>query len=105
MRNPRYTYVWEYRVHANVAREFLAAYGPEGSWAQLFRKAPGYIGTQLLQDVQERDRYLTVDHWETEAAFLAFRERHAQEFEALDRSCQAFTRHEVELGRFFEVLG
>lgn len=105
MQGDRYTYVWEYRIHAHAVREFLEAYGPEGTWVQLFRKAPGYVGTRLLQDLQELDRYLTIDQWETEAAFLAFRERHAQEFEELDQRCEAFTRLEAELGRFREVKG
>lgn len=103
MQEDGYTYVWEYRIHAQAVREFLGAYGPEGTWVRLFRKVPGYIGTRLLQDLQELDRYLTIDQWESEAAFLAFRERYAREFEALDQHCEAFTRLEAELGRFREV--
>ena len=27
-------------------------YGPEGEWAQFFRSGDGYIGTELLHDVE-----------------------------------------------------
>jgi hypothetical protein len=30
--------------------EFESRYGPEGDWAQLFRRAPGYHGSELLRD-------------------------------------------------------
>lgn len=95
-----YTYIWEYEVRPGASGEFLRHYGPDGSWARLFRVAPGYLDTVLLRDLDRPDRYVTIDRWESEAAFRAFRELHASEFEALDARCAALTISEKEIGRF-----
>lgn len=99
-----FSYIWEYRVRADTEAEFLQHYRPDGTWARLFGRAPGYLGTQLLHDLNEPGRYVTVDRWETEAAFRSFRERFAKEFEELDRRCEALTVHERSLGRYVEIL-
>ena len=46
-------------------RRLRGAYGPDGEWAQFFRQGAGYIGTELLRDVEEPDRYLVIDRWES----------------------------------------
>jgi hypothetical protein len=43
---------------------------------------------------------VTVDHWESRAAFDAFRKAFAREFEALDARCARWTARESETGRF-----
>jgi heme-degrading monooxygenase HmoA len=48
-------------------------------------------------------RYVTIDRWESAAAFDAFRRRYAREFEALDRDCEALTTDERPLGSFTEI--
>jgi heme-degrading monooxygenase HmoA/predicted enzyme related to lactoylglutathione lyase len=102
---PQFIYAWEYEVPPEAAPEFLAHYAPDGSWARLFRRASGYVRTQLLRERRQRDRYVTVDYWCDEAAFHAFRREFAAEFEALDRSCAALTRRERHLGDFEPVGG
>jgi heme-degrading monooxygenase HmoA len=52
--------------------QFEAVYGPEGDWAQFFKGAHGYIGTELLRDVEAPGRYLVIDRWETADAYNAF---------------------------------
>jgi heme-degrading monooxygenase HmoA len=52
--------------------QFEAVYGPEGDWAQFFEGAHGYIGTELLRDVDAPGRYLVIDRWETADAYNAF---------------------------------
>jgi hypothetical protein len=42
--------VWTYEVPADRRAGFEAAYGPNGSWAQLFARAPGFGGVELLHD-------------------------------------------------------
>jgi catechol 2,3-dioxygenase-like lactoylglutathione lyase family enzyme/heme-degrading monooxygenase HmoA len=98
-----FSYVWSYEVGADAEREFLAHYGPEGSWTRLFRLGEGYVSTTLLRDRRGAGRYLTVDHWRDEAAYLAFRRAFAEEFEALDRACARLTRREAHLGDFEPV--
>lgn len=98
-----YVYIWEYRVRPERHDEFLRHYGPGGTWARLFRRAPGYVGTDLLHDAADAARYVTVDRWENEAAFRAFRSRFAAEFDDLDRRCEALTAEETPLGRYASV--
>ena len=98
----RYAYVWEYLVSAKTAREFERVYGPEGEWAALFRRHPGYRRTELLRDL-DRGRYLTIDHWESREACAAFREAFAAEFKALDERCERLTSRETLVGEFVDL--
>jgi len=95
-----YTSVWEYEVRPGAEAEFIILHGGEGSWVRLFRRAPGYLRTELYRDRDRPTRFLTIDHWETVAAFRDFRERFASEFEALDRTGELLTLRETPLGTF-----
>ena len=95
-----FTYVWTYRVDPQRRREFLAAYGPGGDWVQLFSRDESYLGTTLLQDVNDENRYATLDHWNSRADRDAFRRRYAAEFRALDERCEAWTTEELFVGDF-----
>ncbi len=53
---------------------------PEGEWAQFFRQGAGYIGTELLRDVEEPDRYLVIDRWESIDAYNRFSREHQAEY-------------------------
>jgi hypothetical protein len=81
----------------------LEAYKPGGEWAQLFSRDPSYIGTTLLHDVDDENRYVTIDYWKSKAEKDSFRKRFSVEFERLDYRCEAFTREEQFLGDFLEV--
>jgi catechol 2,3-dioxygenase-like lactoylglutathione lyase family enzyme/heme-degrading monooxygenase HmoA len=100
---PRFSYVWEYEVVAESVSEFIRHYAPEGTWTRLFRRASGYLGTQLYQDRRQPGRYVTVDHWRDEAGYREFRRAFAAEFEALDRTCAGLTRREAHLGDYERV--
>lgn len=95
-----YMYAWEFRVAEEQRLRFLEAYGPEGDWVALFRSAPGWIRTELHRDRRDPLRFVTLDYWESEAAWRRFREERAGEFEALDARCERLTLEERELGRF-----
>lgn len=97
-----YAYVWEFLVAPGREDEFLALYGTTGAWVRLFESAPGFRGTLLLRDQAHPRRFLTIDWWDTEEAFRAFRAARAAEFEALDREGAGLTTSEQELGRFTE---
>ncbi len=100
---PGYTCVWEYSVAPENQDAFHEAYGPDGAWAQLFRRAPGYLRTELHRDRLQSDRFLTIDYWESEAAWQVFRSTYTAEYEALDEGCAALTQREAEIGRFGRV--
>lgn len=95
-----YVYVWEYVVPPAHVQAFEETYGPEGEWVRLFRRGSGHVRTELLRDLQRPERYLTIDHWESRAAWEAFRAAFAREFEALDARCARWTSSEIEIGRF-----
>jgi heme-degrading monooxygenase HmoA len=95
-----YAYLWEFRVRPERRTEFEGRYGPTGSWVALFRRAPGYLETLLLQDRADEVRYITIDRWQSVEAYRAFRARFAEDYEALDRECEGLTTHEAPLGEF-----
>ena len=97
-----YVYVWEFDVLADRVADFERHYGPDGSWAQLFRRAPGYVGTALLQDRKVANRYVTIDRWRSEAAYRAFRTAFAAGYAQFDAECEALTGAERPLGEYRE---
>ncbi len=92
--------VWRFEIAEDKMGSFEAAYGPEGAWAQLFRKSPNYLGTELLRDAYVPGGYLTIDRWASEADFRAFRKEHDPEYETLDRECDALTGRESRIGAY-----
>jgi hypothetical protein len=92
--------VWQFEVADQSVAAFEAAYGPDGSWAQLFRLSNEYLGTELLRDAYVPGVYLTVDRWASEDAFRAFRKGHDSEYEMLDRACDALTSRETRVGAY-----
>jgi quinol monooxygenase YgiN len=99
----RYVYIWEFTVAPAHAGDFERVYGPDGDWVQLFRRGRGHLRTELLRDLDRPLRYVTVDTWESRAAFDAFRAAFADEFEALDARCAGWTSSETQIGVFEEV--
>lgn len=92
--------VWELRASSGHEEEFEHLYGPNGEWVQLFARAAGYIGTELLSDVEERGRYITIDRWISRSAFEAFRNRWLSGYRSLDHRCDVLREREVALGSF-----
>jgi heme-degrading monooxygenase HmoA len=91
---------WEFQTRPEVAARFAAAYGPDGEWVRLLRNAPGYIGSEALQDRDDPHRFLVMDRWRDEESFRAFRKREAIVYEDLDRRCLEATEKELRLGHF-----
>jgi heme-degrading monooxygenase HmoA len=100
---PGYVYIWEYAVAPDSLAEFERVYGPTGEWARLFSKARGYVRTELHRDRVAPLRFVTIDYWESESAWEAFRAEFAASFDELDARCASLTTRETELGRFAPV--
>jgi heme-degrading monooxygenase HmoA len=88
---------------ARDTEEFERVYGPEGEWAQFFRTGAGYIGTELLRDVELPGRYLVVDRWDSGEAYNAFVEAHREEYmRRVDETAYLYEQ-ELRLGTFENV--
>ena len=99
-----FVYVWEYFVKTESLPAFEEAYHAEGTWVELFKKAEGYIATQLLKDDTKNNRYMTLDYWRTKADRDHFRQKFKDQFDLLDAHCEDFTLQENFLGDFHTHL-
>jgi heme-degrading monooxygenase HmoA len=88
---------------AHEAAAFEAAYGADGEWAQFFRQGRGYVGTELLRDVEQPGRYLVVDRWDSREAYNAFVAEHREEYmRRVDETAYLYER-ELRFGTFENV--
>ena len=78
--------------------EFKRIYGPNGDWAQLFRQGKGYLGTELLHDTDHSRHYITIDRWNSSAAFDSLQENYRAEYEAMDARCNSLIEFEARIG-------
>jgi heme-degrading monooxygenase HmoA len=93
--------VFSYEV--TDAAGFEPVYGSEGEWARFFRTGKGYVGTELLHDVEHPGRYLVVDRWESREAYNAFVEANRDEYlRRVEETAFHFTQ-ELRLGTFESV--
>lgn len=84
--------VWKFVVRSENAAEFERHYGSDGSWVALFRKAPGYIRTELYKG--EPGEYLTLDFWENAQTYLEFKAARGAEYAELDSQLETLTERE-----------
>jgi len=83
--------------------EFERVYGPEGEWAEFFRGGAGYVGTELLRDVETPGRYLGVDRWESREAYQAFVDAHRDEYMRRVDETVFHYEQELRVGTFENV--
>jgi heme-degrading monooxygenase HmoA len=95
--------IWSFRVRTEREQEFVAAYGPNGDWVQLFGKSEGYRGTQLLKDSPGSQRYVTIDSWDSSEDFDRFKRDFHREYIELDGQFEPLTELEEPIG-VFEVV-
>ena len=84
-----------FAYETDEAAPFEDVYGVNGPWAAFFRDAEGYVGTELLRDVEQRGRYLVVDRWESREAYNVFVEANREAY--MRRVDDTAFRHEQEL--------
>jgi heme-degrading monooxygenase HmoA len=83
--------------------EFERVYGPEGEWAVFFRGARGYVGTELLRDLEQPGRYAVVDRWQTREAYNDFVAAHREEYMRRVDETGFLYRQELRVGTFENV--
>ena len=93
--------LFSYEVHD--AAEFERVYGPEGEWAQFFGGSRGYVGTELLRDVEQPNRYLLLDRWETREAYNDFVDANRAEYMRRVDETAFLYEQELRLGTFTGV--
>lgn len=95
-----YAIVWAYEVYTNCTSAFIEAYSSDGKWAEFFRRGDGFQSTELVRSSTSANRFMTVDRWDSQAAFTSFVEKHHHEYEVLDKLFSEFTYHEERIGTF-----
>lgn len=87
-------------MRAERLAEFEQIYHSEGTWAELFKKGTGYLGTELLRDEIHPQRYITIDQWISREDYEAFRITWKKEYEKLDAQCEGLTEQEILFGKW-----
>jgi heme-degrading monooxygenase HmoA len=100
-----FTTIWEFEVDADTRDDFVRVYGPAGAWVQLFRTAAGFRETILLQDIARPERLVTLDRWDSRAAWDAFRQGQHDAYTELDLVTGCLARTERHLGTLEDDRG
>ncbi|HVA31345.1 MAG TPA: antibiotic biosynthesis monooxygenase [Gaiellaceae bacterium] len=93
--------VFSYEVRD--AEAFESAYGADGEWAQFFAQGDGYVGTEILRDVEHPTRYLVVDRWRSAEAYNAFSAAHRDEYIRRVDDTRYLYEQELRFGTFENV--
>jgi hypothetical protein len=99
-RESTYIVVWEFQVKEECQAEFVAAYGPDGDWARLFRRSPEFLGVELVGSVGNSARFFTLDHWSSASGLDMFLANNATAYDVLDRRFTGLTVWERRIGGF-----
>lgn len=92
-----------FRYDVREPEAFEEVYGPNGEWARFFRQGLGFIGTELLRDVEEFDRYVVIDRWESAEAYNAFVTENQDEYLRRSDDSRLYYLQELRLGTFENV--
>lgn len=92
--------LWQFQAAPGQEAEFEAAYGADGTWARLFQRGAGYLGTELLRGASGSGEYVTIDRWESEEAWTSFHNLHRDAYEALDEACARLCSLDARIGEF-----
>jgi heme-degrading monooxygenase HmoA len=92
-----------FRYEVREPEEFERAYGAEGEWAQFFRQGDGYIGTELLHDLDEPERYIVIDRWSSIEAYNDFVSEHQAEYLRRSDESRIYYAQELRFGAFENV--
>ena len=96
--------VFSYEVTRDAA-DFERVYGTEGEWAEFFRQGRGYIGTELLRDVEADGRYLVIDRWESAEDYNAFATERREDYMRRVDDTRFMYDQELRFGTFENVWG
>ena len=92
-----------FSYEARDADEFEQSYGPTGEWAEFFRGARGYVGSELLRDVEQPGRYMVIDRWESAETYNDFIATHRHEYMRRSDELAFLYVQELRFGSFESV--
>lgn len=95
--------IWRFTPRPGMERKFEQQYATGGAWDLLFRKADGFVGTELLRPAGDSTSYLTIDRWRSAAAFADFLRDNDEAYAALDAQFETLTVEEARVGTFSAV--
>lgn len=95
--------LWRFTPRPGKEDEFELRYAAGGAWDLLFRKAEGFVSTELLRPAGEGTSYVTIDRWRSAAAFADFLQDNKEAYAALDAECECLTTEEARIGTFAVV--
>lgn len=98
-----YARVWKFRPQESQRQEFVAAYGVNGPWSELFSKADGYRGTALLSPEEPGGWWMTIDRWDSRAHYEAFQGDFGECYRSLDAALGTIAGEEEFVGAFDEI--
>jgi heme-degrading monooxygenase HmoA len=90
----------EFNVKEANLGEFILAFGPGGSWSQLFSKARGFRGISLLQDEEQPGRLLSFEFWDSAEQRQQALASNPDQLAELETSLAEWTVSIAELGVF-----
>lgn len=82
-RETSYAVIWEFHVKPGYKEKFIKSNEPGGEWIQLFSQSDGYLGTEILYDLQNKSRIVLIDRWASQQAYEAFRKQHDNDYRIL----------------------
>lgn len=88
--------VWEFRPRQGREAAFRQVYGSGGAWVQLFGRAAGFLGTELIGS-HSGERFLTLDRWRDRSAWDGFLRACPDEYAQLDRECEPLVEIDQEV--------
>src|SRR5258708_27836390 len=91
---------WVIEAQPDRLLEFQKAYGVNGDWVQLFRRAEGYIETALMRDTENANRFLIIFLWRDLSNFDSFNRRYQAAYNELDHPCDEITVLYTQVGTF-----
>ena len=98
-----YLILWEYQVSPNKQSEFGMIYSPTGTWAELFKRGTGYVGSELLRDESRPNRYFIIDRWLTKKDYETFMLHHEDEYKALSEEYKDLVETESLVGKWITI--
>jgi heme-degrading monooxygenase HmoA len=95
--------IWRFTPRPGREEQFELRYTAGGAWDLLFRKAEGFVSTELLRPAGDSTSYVTIDRWRSAAAFADFLRVNKEAYAALDGECESLTIEEARIGTFSVV--